>query len=239
MFWIRDLLRLFIRPFSLWTYDSFSQGVVAFSSQGDRIALTQIEQMIDGKYALLGHYDTQDDNLTWTGLEKWQDNKVIKSTKLAKTFATAIACEYTMRNIGVDRNSGFSLLVSQAPTKVDRIVETLWGHAHSNSPINIPHRVYSRKWSLQPKIAQPGGPFDMSFMLEIELKRNSIWLQIPQDRTIVRRVLRTVSLSLFICMSTVSGCGIVIAIALIVFNIWNNHRRWVFRRLLTALSKAL
>lgn len=57
-----------------------SQGVVAFSSQGDRIALTQIEQMIDGKYVILGHYDTQADNLTWTGLEKWQDNKVIKST---------------------------------------------------------------------------------------------------------------------------------------------------------------
>lgn len=50
-------------------------------------------------------------------------------------------------------------------------------------------------------------------------------LQIPQDRTIVRRVLRTVSLSLFVCMSTVSGCGILVAIALVVFNIWNNHRR--------------
>lgn len=54
-----------------------------------------------------------------------------------------------------------------------------------------------------------------------------LWLQIPQDRTIVRRVLRTVSLSLFVCMSTISGCGIFVAIALIVFNIWNNHRRWV------------
>lgn len=49
---------------------------MAFSSQGDRIALTQIEQMIDGKYIILGHYDTQADNLTWTGLEKWHDNKV-------------------------------------------------------------------------------------------------------------------------------------------------------------------
>ncbi|XP_055294979.1 gamma-aminobutyric acid type B receptor subunit 1 isoform X2 [Sitodiplosis mosellana] len=98
-------------------------GVVAFSSQGDRIALTQIEQMIDGKYVILGHYDVQADNLSWTGLEKWQGNKT------------------------------------------------------------------------------------------------------PQDRTIIRRVLRTVSLSLFVCMSTISGCGILVAIALIVFNIWNNHRR--------------
>lgn len=36
--------------------------------------------MIDGKYVILGHYDTQADNLTWTGLEKWQDNKVTKTT---------------------------------------------------------------------------------------------------------------------------------------------------------------
>lgn len=51
---------------------------MAFSSQGDRIALTQIEQMIDGKYVILGHYDIQADNLTWTGLEKWHGNKVIQ-----------------------------------------------------------------------------------------------------------------------------------------------------------------
>lgn len=64
-------------------------------------------------------------------------------------------------------------------------------------------------------------------MWKLNWKWNSIWLQTPQDRTIIRRVLRTVSLSLFVCMSTISGCGILVAIALIVFNIWNNHRRWV------------
>lgn len=47
------------------------QGWVAFSSQGDRIALTQIEQVIDGKYVLLGYYDTQSDNLTWFDKERW------------------------------------------------------------------------------------------------------------------------------------------------------------------------
>lgn len=52
------------------------QGVVAFSSQGDRIALTQIEQMIDGKYVKLGYFDTQSDNLTWINMAKWQGNKV-------------------------------------------------------------------------------------------------------------------------------------------------------------------
>ncbi|KNC24020.1 hypothetical protein FF38_00223 [Lucilia cuprina] len=98
-------------------------GVVAFSSQGDRIALTQIEQMINGKYEKLGYYDTQLDNLTWLSMERWIGGKV------------------------------------------------------------------------------------------------------PQDRTIVRRVLRTVSLPLFVCMCTISSCGIIVALALIIFNIWNKHRR--------------
>lgn len=47
----------------------------------------------------------------------------------------------------------------------------------------------------------------------------------PQDRTIIRRALRKVSLPLFVCMSVVSSLGIVIATALIVFNICNKHRR--------------
>ncbi|GAB0089072.1 gamma-aminobutyric acid type B receptor subunit 1 [Sergentomyia squamirostris] len=98
-------------------------GRVAFSSQGDRIALTQVEQMIDGQYLKLGYYDTQIDNLTWLNMEQWAGGKV------------------------------------------------------------------------------------------------------PQDRTIVKRVLRTVSLPLFVCMSTISSCGIFVAIALIIFNLWNSHRR--------------
>lgn len=101
------------------------QGYVAFSSQGDRIALTQIEQMIDGKYVKLGYYDTQSDNLTWRNMERWIGGKV------------------------------------------------------------------------------------------------------PQDRTIVKTVLRTVSLPLFICMGTISSLGIIIAVALIIFNIWNRHRRYI------------
>ncbi|KAH8249004.1 hypothetical protein KR032_005036 [Drosophila birchii] len=98
-------------------------GVVAFSSQGDRIALTQIEQMINGKYEKLGYYDTQLDNLSWLNTEQWIGGKV------------------------------------------------------------------------------------------------------PQDRTIVTHVLRTVSLPLFVCMCTISSCGIFVAFALIIFNIWNKHRR--------------
>ena len=50
--------------------------MVAFSSQGDRIALTQVEQMINGTYRKLGYYDTQADNLTWMNREQWAKNKV-------------------------------------------------------------------------------------------------------------------------------------------------------------------
>lgn len=51
---------------------------MAFSSQGDRIALTQIEQMVDGQYHKLGYYDTQADNLTWFNNEQWVGGKVNK-----------------------------------------------------------------------------------------------------------------------------------------------------------------
>jgi hypothetical protein len=57
--------------FVSYEYISLFQGHVAFSSQGDRIALTQIEQLINGTYVKLGYYDTQSDNLTWLGKEKW------------------------------------------------------------------------------------------------------------------------------------------------------------------------
>ncbi|KAL5012697.1 hypothetical protein ScPMuIL_011248 [Solemya velum] len=50
-------------------------GNVAFSSQGDRIALTQIEQMINGTYHKLGYYDFNSGNLEWFNKEKWMDGK--------------------------------------------------------------------------------------------------------------------------------------------------------------------
>ncbi|CAE1247479.1 GABBR [Acanthosepion pharaonis] len=56
---------------------SFSgvSGNVAFSSEGDRIALTQIEQMINGTYHLMGYYDSVKDNLTWFDKEQWLGGK--------------------------------------------------------------------------------------------------------------------------------------------------------------------
>lgn len=47
-------------------------GNVAFSSQGDRIAWTKIEQLINGTYYTLGYYDQNSDNLTWLNRERWK-----------------------------------------------------------------------------------------------------------------------------------------------------------------------
>ena len=42
------------------------KGTVAFSSStGDRMALTKIEQLVDGQYHVVGYYDQRTDNLTW------------------------------------------------------------------------------------------------------------------------------------------------------------------------------
>ncbi|XP_042204877.1 gamma-aminobutyric acid type B receptor subunit 1-like isoform X2 [Homarus americanus] len=100
-------------------------GRVAFSTDGDRIAWTQIEQMIDGRYHKLGYFDVQTDNLTWFNREQWIGGKV------------------------------------------------------------------------------------------------------PQDRTIVRRQLRTVSLGLFISMCTISSVGAVWALLLLIFTFVHRQRRLI------------
>jgi hypothetical protein len=55
--------------------------------------------------------------------------------------------------------------------------------------------------------------------------------KVPQDRTIVKKLLRTVSLPLFITMCTISSVGIVVSFILIIFNVWNRHRRCVLPRM--------
>lgn len=69
------------------------QGYVAFSSQGDRIALTQIEQVINGTYVKLGYYDTQSDNLTWLNKEKWK-GKIIKINGVMKQLTKNVCYFY-------------------------------------------------------------------------------------------------------------------------------------------------
>lgn len=70
------------------------QGTVAFSSKGDRIAWTLIEQMINGTYHKVGYYDTQTDNLTLLAQARWIGGKVPQDrTKLIGTFLKIIICD--------------------------------------------------------------------------------------------------------------------------------------------------
>ncbi|RCN42180.1 ligand-binding protein, receptor family [Ancylostoma caninum] len=50
-------------------------GRVMFSDSGDRIARTQIEQMQNGKYVVMGFYDTTTQELEWYGKEQWYSTK--------------------------------------------------------------------------------------------------------------------------------------------------------------------
>lgn len=51
--------------------------------------------------------------------------------------------------------------------------------------------------------------------------------KVPQDRNIIRPKLRTVSLSLFISMCTISTIGVIWAILLLIFTFLQRHRRLV------------
>ena len=64
-------------------------GKVKFSDLGDRIARTQIEQLQNGKYVLLGYYDTVLQELDWYGNEKFiggrgppPDSTIVKESLL-------------------------------------------------------------------------------------------------------------------------------------------------------------
>lgn len=100
-------------------------GLVKFSTDGDRVARTQFEQLQNGKYVRLGYYDTNTDNLTFLRPVKWIHNKV------------------------------------------------------------------------------------------------------PQDRTIIKRTLRTISLPLFVSMCTLSLIGIVVAVVFLIFNRVFRQKRFI------------
>ncbi|OUC45644.1 hypothetical protein D917_08304 [Trichinella nativa] len=53
-----------------------------FSEKGERIALTQIEQLQDGKYEIMGFYDYRSENLTWLNKEKFVGITLSKPNKI-------------------------------------------------------------------------------------------------------------------------------------------------------------
>ncbi|CAL8112896.1 unnamed protein product [Orchesella dallaii] len=81
-------------------------GKTAFSEKGDRIALTQVEQMINGTYNLLGYYDTENLIMQWYNKEKWTSEKVpqdrtIEKTVLRKVSLSLFISMSTVAGVGI------------------------------------------------------------------------------------------------------------------------------------------
>ncbi|KAA0201470.1 hypothetical protein HAZT_HAZT003674, partial [Hyalella azteca] len=130
-------------------------GPVAFKTDGSRVAWTQVEQLIRGKYEVLGYYDGQTDNLTWFEVERWEGDIMCPKN---------IEVNYYVSKVTSHRN--FKMITS----------------------------------------CKIGG-------------------KVPQDRTIIKSELRTISLGLFIAMSCISAFGILVSLFLLLFSCLYSHRR--------------
>ena len=65
------------------TFEGVS-GRVSFTSEGDRIAPTQLEQMQDGIYKVLGYYDPFRDQIDWS--TKFKDRWIGGKVRVQLTF---------------------------------------------------------------------------------------------------------------------------------------------------------
>ncbi|VDN01029.1 unnamed protein product [Thelazia callipaeda] len=78
-------------------------GQVMFSDLGDRIARTQIEQLQDGKYQMLGIYDTTTLRLDWYGKEKFATTNGLPppdSTLIRESLLT-VDLEFSIKGIKI------------------------------------------------------------------------------------------------------------------------------------------
>nr|XP_021201716.2 gamma-aminobutyric acid type B receptor subunit 1 isoform X1 [Helicoverpa armigera] len=109
-------------------------GLVAFSSQGDRIALTQIEQLTDNHYVKLGYYDTQADNLTWLERERWVGGKVppdrtVVVNELRTVSLPLFACMTALCIAGI--LAAIALIVFNILHRHRRVIQ--WSHPACNT----------------------------------------------------------------------------------------------------------
>ncbi|KAG6447591.1 hypothetical protein O3G_MSEX005066 [Manduca sexta] len=109
-------------------------GLVAFSSQGDRIALTQIEQLTDNHYVKLGYYDTQADNLTWLDRERWVGGKVppdrtVVVNELRTVSLPLFACMTALCIAGI--LAAIALIVFNVLHRHRRVIQ--WSHPACNT----------------------------------------------------------------------------------------------------------
>ncbi|XP_013144269.1 PREDICTED: gamma-aminobutyric acid type B receptor subunit 1 [Papilio polytes] len=109
-------------------------GLVAFSSQGDRIALTQIEQLSNNHYVKLGYYDTQADNLTWLDKEQWVGGKVppdrtVVVNELRTVSLPLFACMTALCIAGI--LAAIGLIVFNTMHRHRRVIQ--WSHPACNT----------------------------------------------------------------------------------------------------------
>ncbi|XP_049887183.1 gamma-aminobutyric acid type B receptor subunit 1 [Pectinophora gossypiella] len=109
-------------------------GLVAFSSQGDRIALTQIEQLTDNHYVKLGYYDTQADNLTWLERERWVGGKVppdrtVVVNELRTVSLPLFACMTALCIAGI--LAAIALIIFNMLHRHRRVIQ--WSHPACNT----------------------------------------------------------------------------------------------------------
>ncbi|XP_063393215.1 gamma-aminobutyric acid type B receptor subunit 1 isoform X1 [Cydia fagiglandana] len=109
-------------------------GLVAFSSQGDRIALTQIEQLSEQHYVKLGYYDTQADNLTWLDRERWVGGKVppdrtVIVNELRTVSLPLFACMASLCVAGII--AAIALIIFNCVHRHRRVIQ--WSHPACNT----------------------------------------------------------------------------------------------------------
>ncbi|KAI8429731.1 hypothetical protein MSG28_000286 [Choristoneura fumiferana] len=109
-------------------------GLVAFSSQGDRIALTQIEQLSEKHYVKLGYYDTQADNLTWLDMERWVGGKVppdrtVIVNELRTVSLPLFACMASLCVAGII--AALALIIFNCVHRHRRVIQ--WSHPACNT----------------------------------------------------------------------------------------------------------
>ncbi|XP_074600736.1 gamma-aminobutyric acid type B receptor subunit 1 isoform X2 [Brevipalpus obovatus] len=69
-------------------------GLVKFTDEGDRITLTQIEQLVDNKYRKLGYHDIINDNLTLELAPKWLTGRPPSDRTIIRTQLKVVALPY-------------------------------------------------------------------------------------------------------------------------------------------------
>ncbi|VDL83176.1 unnamed protein product [Nippostrongylus brasiliensis] len=165
-------------------------GRVMFSDSGDRIARTQIEQMQNGKYIVMGFYDTTTQELEWYGKEQWYSSKgpPPDSTIIRESILTV------------------------ASESVVLVIEVVWGEKRGKTKISGERKINGKyivmgfydtttqelEWYGKEQWYSSKGP--------------------PPDSTIIRESILTVASELYCTVAVFAFIGLALALGAFIFN---------------------